>query len=104
DGAEELVRAHTRRPAEARHGVQAPLEAGASGAVVAQPDLGAVDVGVHGIAEALVQGEQELQPSAPHAGGHDLGVAQSGPWSRRKRSTSSTRRSVPPSSRTSSVA
>ncbi len=44
----------------------------AAGAVVAQPDLGAVDVGVDRLAEALVEAQQQLGRRLPDAGGDEV--------------------------------
>ena len=49
------------------HGMEAPLDRHLAGAVVAQPDLRAVHVGIHRRAESIVQGRDQRRPDPPHA-------------------------------------
>ena len=108
DEVEQLVGVDALGPAEPGDGVQAPLDGGAAGAVLPQPHLGAVDVGVDGGAEPLLQGEQQLGRRPPDAGRHQRAHAHRGGyssvWSRRKRSSSSARKSPDTSSMSPSSA
>ena len=76
-GREDLVGVGASRPPVAGDRMQPPLQHHSARAVPAQPHLRTVDVGIHRLTEAVVEGHDHLRAGAPHRGGDQAG--QRGP-------------------------
>src|SRR4051794_26781782 len=61
-----VMRLNRRRTPEPGHRVQTPLECDTARPVVAQPGLTAVDVRVHRVTEAFIEGSDEKGADPPH--------------------------------------